>query len=227
MKPHYIILAIGYIAAIVALVNAWSKEPAIQIPEPADDLTIEDFYQPVKPEYKGPSKLWGLALNALIFILSVLMLLVAFTSIANAQSHCERSKVFIAEMNTTISLERTGAPVMSVGAGVSGVYGKGTLLDNFSVLGGFKSVIGKEPGKPSNDRLTLLPTATVMYKIRLNGPDSRTVHAFAWVTGRNYTGVDYRAYMAPTERSFAVIGGIVSWNNLTGWNVGISVLGMF
>lgn len=158
-------------------------------------------------------------LHTAILLLSV--------SIAHAQTHCTRSKIFVAEMNTTMSLERTGVPIISGAIGISGIYGKGTILDNMTAIAGVKSIVSKEPGKPSNDRLTMLPTATIMYRLRLNGEDSRTVHSFAWITGHNYTGFDYRAYMAPTERNFAVIGGIIGWNNVSGWNVGIAVLGMF
>ena len=30
---------------------------------------------------------------------------------ATAQTHCTRAKIFVAEMNTTMSLQRTGAPL--------------------------------------------------------------------------------------------------------------------
>lgn len=155
---------------------------------------------------------------------AILLLLV---SIAHSQTHCTRSKIFVAELNTTMSLERVGAPMMSGGVGMSGVYGKGTILDNMTAIAGVKSIVTYDPGKAFSERLSMLPTATIMYRLRLNGEDSRTVHAFAWITGNGYTGFDYRVYMAPTERSFAVIGGILGWNNVSGWNVGIAVLGMF
>lgn len=166
-------------------------------------------------------------MKKILIIINTILLIVIFSSISNAQTHCTRSKVFVAEMNTTMSLQHTGAPLISAGIGISGVYGKGTILDNMTAIAGVRSIVTQEPGKPSNDHLTMLPTATIMYRLRLNGEDSRTVHAFAWITGRGYTGFDYRAYMAPTERSFAVIGGVVGWNNMSGWNVGVAVLGMW
>jgi len=166
-------------------------------------------------------------MKKILIIINAILLIVIFSSISNAQTHCTRSKVFVAEMNTTMKLKGTGAPMLSAGIGVSGIYGKGTILDNMTAIAGVRSIVTREPSKPSNDRLTMLPTATIMYRLRLNGEDSRTVHSFAWITGKNYTGFEYRPYMAPTERSFAVIGGIVGWNNVSGWNVGISVLGLF
>ena len=146
---------------------------------------------------------------------------------AHAQTHCTRSKVFLAELNATMGIGRTGAPDFSGGIGMAGVYGKGTIIDNFAVIGGVRSVSRKGTEKYSSSRQEIIPTATIMYRVRLNGIESTTIHTFAWVTGKDYTGFDYRAYMAPTERSFAVIGGIVGWNNASGWNVGISVLGMW
>jgi hypothetical protein len=154
-------------------------------------------------------------------------LLTLSVTFAHTQTHCTRAKVFVAEMNMSLGLERTGVPMFSGGVGVSGIYDKGTILDNMTAILGAKSIVVSDPGKPFNERLTMLPTATIMYRLRLNGEDSRTIHAFAWVTGKNYNGFDYRAYMAHTDRSFAVIGGIVGWNNNTGWNVGLAVLGLW
>lgn len=174
------------------------------------------------------SLLWLIIMVAIALTLA----LTAGVSVANAQrySHCEKEKLFIGEMKIDMfSFDQAITPSVSVGLGVSGVYGKGTILDNFGAIVGVRAAKETQPDKSNTERLVMIPTATLLYRLRLNGAESTTIHGFAVVAGENrkYLSFEYRPYVAPTGNSFATIGGLFGWNNVTGYTVGFTVLGFF
>lgn len=166
------------------------------------------------------------------FILKMLFamcIIAVFCTRSHAQSHCEKDKLFVAEMKIEMPMQYVDAPMVSAGMGISGIYGKGTLLDNMTGIIGAKMIKITIPGKSTNDALQIIPTVTAMYKIRMNGSESGTVHGLAFISGlgNKYYGFDYRAYVAPNGYSFATIGGIAGWDNQTGWHIGFAAIGFF
>jgi len=168
---------------------------------------------------------------------TICTLLLALTSvISSAQSHCEKDKIFVADFSIETKFVKLSVPAMSLNVGVSGVYGKGTILDNFSATVGVKAqriITESKPGK-TNEALLLIPTGTAMYKFRLDGYDSEVVHGLSVTYGTSsqpgkekYYSVDYRCYEAPTGKSFATVGMIAGWNNYEGIHIGFTAVGFF
>ncbi len=152
------------------------------------------------------------------------------------QSKCDRDKIFVADFSIESKFANIGAPAMSVNMGLSGVYGKGTYIDNFMATVGAKVQKGTLPNKanPGSDYLLVIPTATAMYKLRFNGYDSKLVHALSGTYGLTdiigegrYFSIDYRCYLAPTVKSFATVGAILGWNNYEGFHFGFTTVGIF
>ncbi len=159
-------------------------------------------------------------------LFTAVALFILFT--ATAQSHCQRDKIFTAGFN--IETGKDAMPSPSFSFGISGIYGKGTIVDNFSAAIGTRYMKTEVGDKAKNDVMQAIPTATVMYRIRFNGSESKLLHAFAFTGSIDRTGFrqyDYRIYGAPDGRSFATVGGLVGWNNITGINIGFSVIGLF
>lgn len=177
-----------------------------------------------------PKSPWEKSCEKFSWLVLIIVLLL-LSSKSHGQTNCDKPKLFVGEMKVEMfSLAPDFFnPAMSIGVGVSGIYGKGTLLDNFSGIVGIRAYKESEPDKQGNDRLAVLPTATILYKLRLNGIDSKCIHGIGLVSGfdRKYYGIDYRLYMATTSRSFATLGGIAGWNNVTGYTLGFAVIGIF
>lgn len=146
-----------------------------------------------------------------------------------AQTKCDRDKMFVGGFS--IEANKKFPTVTSAYIGISGIYGKGTPLDNFTATIGVRFDDAQSGYKVTPEQtIVVMPVLTAMYRMRMRGPDSKLIHALAVGTSMNrykYTQVDWRIYGAPTSRSFATVGGLIGWNTVVGPTIGFIVIGFF
>jgi len=168
--------------------------------------------------------------RALFVILALFLIWLLFAPKSSyGQSNCDPVKMFVGGFS--IEANKKFPTVTSAYLGISGIYGKGTILDNFTATIGvrFDDAQSGYKVKPE-ETIVVMPVLTTMYRMRMKGPDSKVIHALAVGTSMNrhkYTQVDWRIYGAPTSRSFATVGGLIGWNTVVGPTIGFVVIGFF
>lgn len=165
-----------------------------------------------------------------IKILSILIILILIVMMlkSQAQTHCEKEKIFIGGFS--IEATKKFPTVITPYLGISGIYGKGKIYDNFSAMIGARFDKVEPEDKSRSEAMSITPTGSILYRMRFRGADSKLIHAFAVTTSlsqTNFTQYDWRIYAAPNGYSFATFGGLIGWNNQTGVTVGFTVLGFF
>jgi hypothetical protein len=144
-----------------------------------------------------------------------------------AQSKCDRSTAFTADFTfqTNLSATRLNG---SVNLGVSGFNKIGEKYNRISLLGGLRIYDADLAQRTaiSNSEVFVIPTATMLFKHRFNGYDSKLVHAIGFTAGgNNYLEGSYRIYGAPSGNSFATVGGLIAYSNIQGFTVGFVIMG--
>lgn len=180
----------------------------------------------MKNSYYQPQRSNGPDWFDIFMIISVMLFLFALKS--NGQTHCEKEKIFIGGF--TIEATKKFPTVITPYLGISGIYGKGKIYDNFSAIIGARFDKVEPEDKSKSEAMSITPTGSILYRMRFRGTVSKLIHAFGVSTSLNqvrFTQYDWRIYGAPTVYSFATFGGMVGWNNQTGISVGFTVLGFF
>ncbi|MEI8142854.1 MAG: hypothetical protein WCG90_08310 [Chitinophagia bacterium] len=158
-----------------------------------------------------------------------LLLLLLIPVFASAQSKCDRSTAFTADFTfqSNVAVTRLNA---SVNIGVSGFNQVGEKYNRISLLGGLRIYDADltQRTATANSEVFVIPTATMLFKHRFNGYDSKLVHAVGITAGgNNYIETSYRVYAAPNGNSFATVGGLIAYSNIQGFTVGFVIMGLF
>lgn len=166
---------------------------------------------------------------ALLALLVVFIIWLFSAPKSFGQSNCDRDKMFVGGFS--VEANKKFPTVTGAYLGISGIYGKGTPLDNFTATIGVRFDDAQSGYKVTPEQtIVVMPVLTTMYRMRMKGPDSKVIHALAVGTSMNrykYTQVDWRIYGAHTSRSFATVGGLIGWNTVVGPTIGFIVIGFF
>ena len=149
-------------------------------------------------------------------ILSLLIISILTNAICNGQ--CQRNTPFTADF-----LFQTN------GKNINSALNFGFLnTTKVSAQIGARIYDSQNPEKANEQKVNLVPTATVLIKQRFNGEYSKLVHSLGITAGTSrYKEISYRLYGAPDGNSFATIGGTASYSNIQGFTVGFVIMAIF
>ncbi len=137
---------------------------------------------------------------------------------SNGQSRCDRTNYFVIEAALGGNTQHLNSSLR---------LGLNVPNTNLTVLAGPNAVtLPKVDPKNANQEIRLGLSGGLMYRLKVNGENSRVVHGLL-VTGNSlgYAEVGYRLYGAPTPYSLATVGGGVNYSRIHGVTVSFILTG--